>query len=262
MRFTPQDDSEPGTCTRDSGAESGHADRARLRVDLHAHTRRSLDATTAPADLVERALETGLDRIAVTDHGEIEGAFEARELASDLVIVGQEVRCRCRTELIGLFLSERIPDRLPLEEVVERIRDQGGAIYAPHPFAYAWASRRRAARTLEVADVVEAFNGRAFLGRWNRLARHAARQRGLPQGAGSDAHFPSEIGRAWTELPPFRTASEFLEVASEARAVGRTTTGPTPHLVSVSLKAARLVTGELPSLRWQPGEAATLSAER
>lgn len=262
MRFTRQDESDPDARAREADAWAGGAARSHLRVDLHAHTRRSLDATTAPADLVERALETGLDRIAVTDHGEIEGAWEARELAPDLVIVGQEVRCRCRTELIGLFLTERIPDRLPLEEVAARIRDQGGAIYAPHPFAYAWGGRRRAARTLALADMVEAFNGRAFLGRWNRLARQAARLRGLPSGAGSDAHFPSEIGRAWTELPPFRTASEFMEVASEARAVGRTTSGPTPHLVSVGLKAARLVTGELPSLRWQPGEAVTLSAER
>lgn len=262
MGFTEQDGDERGARPREAGAESDFANGRRLRVDLHAHTRRSLDATTAPADLVERALESGLDRIAVTDHGEVEGALEARELAPDLVIVGQEVRCRCRTELIGLFLSERIPDRLPLEEVVERIRDQGGAIYAPHPFAYAWGARGRAARTLAVADMVEAFNGRAFLSRWNRLARQAARHRGLPPGAGSDAHFPSEIGHAWTELPPFRTASEFLRVAPQARAVGRTTSGPTPHLVSVGLKAARLVAGELPSLLWHPGEAATLSAER
>ncbi|MEJ2320059.1 MAG: PHP domain-containing protein [Gemmatimonadales bacterium] len=109
---------------------------ATIRVDLHTHTRRSPDASLRPVELVLRARDAGLDRIAVTDHGEIDGALEARELAPDLVIVGEEIRCRGRTELIGLFLSERIPMGLPIEEVVERIRDQDGVVYAPHPYAY------------------------------------------------------------------------------------------------------------------------------
>ena len=48
-----------------------------IRVDFHSHTRRSVDAWTAPAEWVERAVAAGLDRVAVTDHDEIEGALEA-----------------------------------------------------------------------------------------------------------------------------------------------------------------------------------------
>src|SRR5690606_18231825 len=110
---------------------------ASLRIDLHAHTRFSPDATMSPRELVDRALDAGLDRIAVTDHGEIEGALEARAYAPAHVIVGEEIRCEGRTELIGLFLTERIPQGLPIEETVERIRAQGGLVYAPHPYAYA-----------------------------------------------------------------------------------------------------------------------------
>ena len=139
-------------------------------VDFHSHTSFSHDGHTSPRDLVERAREVGLDRIAVTDHGTIEGALRARELDPELVIVGEEIRCACHVELIGLFLTDRIPMRLPFNEVVERIRDQGGAIYAPHPFAYPREPRRRAARALAVADVVEAINARAFLPWWNRTA--------------------------------------------------------------------------------------------
>ena len=65
-----------------------------IRVDLHTHTRQSPDASLRPAELVRRARDAGLNRIAVTDHGEIDGALEARELAPDLVIVGEEIRCR------------------------------------------------------------------------------------------------------------------------------------------------------------------------
>lgn len=211
-----------------------------VHVDLHSHTRYSADARTEPRDLVERAREVGLDRIAVTDHGTIEGALVARDAAPDLVIVGEEIRCRCRTELIGLFLRERVPQRLSLEETVERIRDQGGVVYAPHPYAYARQALRRAHRALGVADVVEAVNARAFLPLWNRAATRAAERRGIPAGAGSDSHFPFEIGRAFARMPAFDTADEFREAVSDALPVRRRASSPFLHVASLGLKCGRV----------------------
>jgi hypothetical protein len=189
---------------------------------------------------VERAREAGLDRIAVTDHGTIEGALVARDAAPELVIVGEEIRCRCRTELIGLFLRERVPQRLSLEETVERIRDQGGLVYAPHPYAYARQALRRAHRALGVADVVEAVNARAFLPLWNQAAMQAARRRGLPAAAGSDAHFPFEIGRAFAHMPAFRTAEEFRRALPAARPMRTRATSPFLHVASLGLKCGRV----------------------
>lgn len=217
--------------------------RSPLRVDLHSHTYHSLDAVPSPAELVERAREAGLDRIAVTDHGEIEGALEAQALDSARVIVGEEIRCRCRTELIGLFLTERIPMGLDLEEVVERIRGQGGVIYAPHPYAYAWRPLARARRAIGVADILEGFNARAFLPAWNAAAQRTARDRRIPLGAGSDAHFTWEIGRAYTEMPHFTSAEGFKRAAQEARPVGLRVTHAAAHVASAGLKVARQVTG-------------------
>lgn len=210
-----------------------------LQVDLHSHTRYSRDAHTAPADLVERAREVGLDRIAVTDHGTIEGALRARDLDRDLVIVGEEIRCRCKVELIGLFLTERIPMLLPLAEVVERIRDQGGVIYAPHPFAYPREPRRRAERALAVADVVEAINARAFWPAWNRTASRLARERGIPLAAGSDAHFVGEIGRARAEMPAFDSSEEFRVGLGLARPFQLIVSSPALHVASMALKYGR-----------------------
>jgi len=226
-----------------------------LRVDLHSHTSHSHDGHTAPSRLVERARTVGLDRIAVTDHGTIEGALRARDLAPDLVIVGEEIRCRCRTELIGLFLREAIPQRLPLDETVARIRDQGGVVYAPHPYAYARRPLSRARRALSVADVVEAVNARAFLPLWNRTAERVARSRGIPVAAGSDAHFAFEIGRAFAEMPAFHDAKGLLEALPYARPVHRVTSGPTLHVASLGLTCARAIaTGVVPS-RVRPGRA-------
>ena len=211
----------------------------RWRVDLHAHTRASRDALTPPGVLVARAARAGLHRIAVTDHGEIRGALEARAAGGERVIVGQEVRCGCGTELVGLFLVERVPMGLPLEEAAARIRGQGGLIYAPHPFAYATRAAWHAGRALEVADVAEVFNARAFYPPWNRRAAAEAAARGIPGAAGSDAHFPHEIGRAWTELPPFADADSLRASLRQARPVAVRTATPLAHVASLGLAALR-----------------------
>lgn len=216
-----------------------------IRADLHTHTRYSPDAVTTPAELVERAAEAGLDRVAVTDHGEIEGALRAREIDPARIIVGEEIRCAGGTELIGLYLTERIPYGLPVEEVAVRIRAQGGVVYAPHPFAYARRPRYHARTALAVADIVEVYNSRAFLPAWNRLAREAATHHRLPAAASSDAHFPHEIGRAFTELPPFDDAASLLAAFGSCNPVGVRTASPFIHVVSLSLKVTRLALGQL-----------------
>jgi len=211
----------------------------RVRVDLHAHTRRSTDAWTTPVELVRRAAAAGLDWMAVTDHGRLDGALEAAATAPGRIIVGEEVRCREEVDLIGLFLRELIPDHAPVAEVVAAIRSQGGVVYAPHPFAYRSRAEERAAVVLAVADVVEVFNSRAFAPGWNRRAAHAAAAAGRPGFASSDAHFPWEIGRAWTELPAFDDGASFLRSARSARPVGHRRGSPFLHIGSIVLSLAR-----------------------
>lgn len=210
-----------------------------VRVDLHTHTHYSLDARMSPATLVARARTRGIDRIAVTDHNAIDGAREAHALDPDRVIVGEEVRCEGFIDIIGLFLTELIPAGLPVETVAQRIRAQGGVVYAPHPFAYPVGTRSRAAAALAVADVVEVVNARAFLPWWNRRAARAASQRGLPGAAGSDAHFPAEIGWCYAEMPSFTGAQEFLDAVRRATLVQRRVRGPLFHVASLGLELTR-----------------------
>lgn len=187
-----------------------------LRVDLHSHTHVSRDAVVPPLVAVERSVAAGIDRLAITDHNEIDGALEAAARYPDRVIVGEEIDCACGTDLIGLFLTERIPRGLPMDEVAARIRAQGGIVYAPHPYAYVTKRRERVTRLLQVADLFEAINSRAFWPAWNRLATAHGQTARVPIAAGTDAHFPWEFGRAYTEMPAFRTAEEFRAVMSHA----------------------------------------------
>jgi|SRR5882672_996799 len=54
-----------------------------LNVDLHSHSTVS-DGTMAPADLVSRAHERGVQLLALTDHDEVRGLADARARAEEL----------------------------------------------------------------------------------------------------------------------------------------------------------------------------------
>ncbi len=224
-------------------------------VDLHAHTCWSADARTSPAELVERAAEEGIGRIAVTDHGEIEGALRARAIEPDRVIVGEEIRCAGRTELIGLFLRERIPQGLSVRETADRIRDQGGIVYAPHPWAYAYRPAVHAARSIAVADIVEVFNSRAFWKRWNLRASESARSEGRVMAASSDAHFPHEIGRARTVLPAFDGPQGLLQALRGGQPMALTVSSPFEHVSSVLVAARRRLTLPGDQAGWETSSA-------
>ncbi|MGH7553823.1 MAG: PHP domain-containing protein [Longimicrobiales bacterium] len=216
-----------------------------MKVDLHTHTSYSRDSTLAPAELVERARGVGLDRIAVTDHNRIDGAYAAHAIDPSLVILGEEIACRGGLHLIGLFIHERIPPGLEVEEAAERIRAQNGIVYAPHPFALLWRPTPRGERLLAVSDAVEVFNGRAFLPIWNRRAVRVARARQLLIGAGTDGHFAYEIGGSWTEMPSFATAAEFLRALEHARPYHVRQPSPFVHVASLGVQLAKRVRATL-----------------
>ena len=120
------------------------------------HTDHSGDCATPVKVLLETARDRGLGAIAITDHNEVSGALEAREIAAEMddlkVIVAEEVKTAEQGEVIGLFLEEKIPKGLSMAETVAEIRRQGGLVYVPHPFdrfhsvpttSTCWTSSRR-----------------------------------------------------------------------------------------------------------------------
>lgn len=174
-----------------------------LRLDLHNHTHFSADGLMSPAALLKTAGLMGIHCIAVTDHNDVGGALQAVALAESdpslpRVIPGIELST-ADGEIIGLYVREVIPSGLPLEEAVERIRDQGGLVYLPHPydlFRRGAISRSARPRAAELADIIEVVNGRSLGPRAGSKAAGLARRLGKPGGAGSDAHRQAEVGLA------------------------------------------------------------------
>ena len=92
--------------------------------------------------VLAKALEKGLDAIAITDHDEIEGAFEARRRAHErrlplAVVPGTEVSSR-DGHIGGLFVMKKIPKGLSAAETVDLIHAAGGIAVAHHPYSPRW----------------------------------------------------------------------------------------------------------------------------
>ena len=178
-------------------------------VDLHCHTSASFDSLATPAAVVRAAAARGLTHLAITDHDRIDGAGEARAVASaealELeVLIGQEIRTTAG-DLIGLFLHESIPPGLAPAEAIAAVREQGGLVGAAHPFdRFRGSVGRGEATAIEALagglDWIEAWNARLMLGDGNARAAELALRLGIPGVAVSDAHTTFELGISATIL--------------------------------------------------------------
>ena len=109
-----------------------------LFADPHCHTFAS-DGMVSPKELVDAAVASGLDLIAVTDHDTMASVREVQErgAAAGLTVVpGQEVTTRgpAQTHLLGWFLEKPVKRGMSLEDSVAAIHEAGGLAIVPHPF--------------------------------------------------------------------------------------------------------------------------------
>jgi len=195
----------------------------RVRVDCHLHTVASGDAVLTLEQLAERARLAGLDVVCITDHNVTAAAVQAtkRDLGVR-VIVGEEIRTP-DGDVIGLFLTERIPYVLPLAEVIGRIKAQQALVYVPHPFDLARSSLGRVLPGLceeGAVDIIEVFNAKISDPALNYQAADLAARFALPGGAGSDAHDAPGVGAAYLEIPDFDGPAGFLAALADAQLTG------------------------------------------
>jgi predicted metal-dependent phosphoesterase TrpH len=180
------------------------------------HTDHSHDCATPVEVLLDTARERGLGAIAVTDHNEISGALEAAAKAADYgvkVIVGEEVKTASQGEVIGLFLSEKIPRGMTLAETVAEIKRQGGLVYVPHPFdrMHAVPDYEHLLDIIDDVDAIEIYNPRVAIGSFNEEAERFAAKYRIVAGAGSDSHVAQGLGSVRISMPDFDGPQEFLE---------------------------------------------------
>ena len=196
-----------------------------IRVDLHLHSHFSHDGQSSLEELIDRARECGLDRLALTDHNTFDGAARFIELAPELAIAGEEVKT-LEGEVIGLFITDRIAPFLAAEDAMDAIHQMGGLVYLPHPL-----DRRRAnfhaERVVQLAsrvDIIETYNAWADQSA-NQAAARLAEDLGKPGATGSDAHSAAELGRSWMEMDEYAGPQDFLDKLRHARHVVTASSG-------------------------------------
>lgn len=175
-----------------------------IKCDLHIHSKHSFDSLADPKKIVNLALARGVQCIAIADHGNIRGSLDARNYAQKnklpiLVIISEEVKSH-QGDILALNIKEQIPDHLPTEEVLKKVKEQGGVSIIAHPFGLCCNFKDDLKNYLGQFDGVETLNASVFAG--NETAQEFAQRHNLAFTAGSDAHFANRfIGKVWLQLP-------------------------------------------------------------
>jgi len=193
-------------------------------VDLHSHTHWSKDCVTRFQTIINLSRRRGIDRIAITDHNTAEGALAMQKIASDLVIVGEEIMTT-QGEILAYFVRETVPAGLSPEDTIRRLRDQGAVISVSHPFDRlrkgAW-QEADLLRIIDKVDAIEIFNARCVFPEDNDRALQFAQEHNLIGTVGSDAHIRPEYGQAMVVIRPFENDPEdFRDALQTATALKR-----------------------------------------
>lgn len=172
-----------------------------IKLDLHVHTDASADSPAPLRDMLAAAGKKGLSGIAVTDHDHVSKSSQA----DGLFVIGA---CEYTTDaghLLVYFLKEDIAadlprndkNQLPWRAMIERAHRAGALAFWAHPYAPAIERPKEA---FLLADGIEAYNARIQHTRvkgCNEKAQMKCRALQKPFSAGSDAHYPEEVGSAY-----------------------------------------------------------------
>lgn len=176
------------------------------KIEFHIHTRYSKDSFQSKLFLMLKCKLKKIDCIAITDHNEIKGAIKYQPYFLKhkiMVIVGEEIFTK-DGEIIGLFLKKKIEPNLSALDTINKIKEQNGLVYIPHPY-----DEKRAKTVLKYEeivnnknsiDMIEIHNGRNIKKEFSQMQQKIADELNLFPIIGSDAHTFLEVGRNYVVL--------------------------------------------------------------
>ncbi len=184
-----------------------------MKIDMHIHTINS-GCSINPINLLKKLCNSKKITPIIADHNyltKLDFSINGEEIATD------------KGEFIGAFITEQVNDK-DLFEAMDKVKEQGGIIYLPHPFD---SCRSRSfinfgvlenKEFIKKVDVVEVFNSRCLNNNPNIMAKNYAEKYNLLKGVGSDAHFPWELGNTYINIEEFDkdNPKEFLRNLKKA----------------------------------------------
>ncbi|NNM02771.1 MAG: PHP domain-containing protein [Nitrosopumilus sp.] len=173
----------------------------------------SHDCNVSIRDQLERSLNLGLDAIFVTNHNTLDGYRQLLEYKNDHekfkkinVYPAEEITIDNGAHVLAYGIHDEIPAGISLEELIDKVRDQGGVSSAPHPFGLINALRDDAKK----CDMVEVFNSNNVDILSNARATQFALDNNITQVAGSDSHVLSTLGRCVNQIDSENTLDDIL----------------------------------------------------
>jgi predicted metal-dependent phosphoesterase TrpH len=198
------------------------ADGSKVTVALHVHTLYSACSETRLEDISSYCRTAGVNVLGITDHDTISGALALKKVAPKLrTIIGEEILTH-DGEIVGLFLKQEIEPGLSALETAQRIKEQGGLVYIPHPFDPMKVRRikkRAVMEILDLIDIIEVFNAKTTFPIFNTVAARFAKLHGIIQAVGSDAHYLTAIGLCMNKMKDFITPEDFLNNLRDAELI-------------------------------------------
>ncbi|MFC1886356.1 PHP-associated domain-containing protein [Thermodesulfobacteriota bacterium] len=195
-----------------------------FKIDLHVHTSLGGDSIIKPNELVPRCREIGLDAVCVTEHHSYFLSNPYREISLQHnfpIFQGLEYRAREGHLLIfGVKADlEDLPKMLYMQWAIDWVLAKGGVAIPAHPYQGGVIHGFPGDGVLDLKGLyaLEVLNA-ALSYTENHRAVEAAKQLGINGVAGSDAHGPSVLGRAYTEFPAeIMTEDALVQALREGR---------------------------------------------
>ena len=178
-----------------------------MRIDLHIHTRpRSACSVIDPIELMETARQAGLDGICLTEHQNRWASAEVEKFSRTgrvRIFQGNEVTTN-QGDILVFGYDKDIRGVVAVQDLRKEVKGAGGLMIAAHPFrgfllfgiAQLQLDVEQACKrtVFQYVDGLEISNCKVTDPE-NDMARQVGERLGLVGVAGSDAHYPEEVGK-------------------------------------------------------------------
>jgi predicted metal-dependent phosphoesterase TrpH len=173
----------------------------KLKIDFHVHTNASKDGVSSIKEIVAVAKRRGLDGFAITDHDVVFSTEKAEEISKEsgmVVLPGVEVSTKAG-HLILIDPEKAVEKGLTIYEVVDLVKSWKSPVIIPHPAdPLSHGLGEEVVKSIRhLNPAIEVFNA-STLFIYNNRAKRIAKELGLYEVGGSDAHVASAVGCAYT----------------------------------------------------------------
>jgi len=193
---------------------------ARLRADLHVHTREAEPSITYSArDMIVRAARAGYRVLSITNHDTITYNDDLASFARDhdvLLIPGVEATVEGRHVLV--YNADVEADKLRTFADLRRYRTPEWLVAAPHPlFPASYCLRERLWQEIDLFDAIEFSHFYTPRIDFNRPAVKLAAAVGLPLLGTSDSHLDEQFGTTFSLIEADLSVESVLAAVKHGR---------------------------------------------